>query len=429
MTPPTYSLVSVSTRSEKKGVEVIFASPQKRLSKFYPFFPSLFLPHHLQNTFDELLPQLDLPKYQTITHPHSLQVTATHFEDLKRIAHAVFQHTAYYPSLLEPERQFLLLQGWRYFQGFDDHGNPLPHLFGDTRLDEMTDSLHPTLNALRTHNPHVWKDIMERLALSHELFIPYTAVPPSPEERLNTLLENHFFTHTHAQPITPGQRLTTSTWSMGERELAKRRVFQTPLEGEGQCACCRPQMAIESHVHPGTLVEAIATQDGVYIHTHQEAMSTAYDTTHDHSTRRISHAREWGLRILPIGPLHREEKILIPLTDALAAHHQGLITIHLPENAAWHCHRTPFLLARLKNALDERLSSHQTQETMLLQPYLQQYQLAFTQYSQTNPTVQFHHAASTIIQNLYGGLAWHLVQGPTPWRDATMARLLSQSLP
>lgn len=429
MTPHTYSLVSVSTRSDKRGVEVTFANPWQRFTRHYSFFPSFFHPHTSTIDLEKLLSQLEVPRHQLLGHPHSTQITASTFEELKQIAHALYKHTGYYPSLIEPERQFLLLQNWRYFQSFDEKGNPAQGTFADTRLDEMAESTHATLEVLQKHNPTLANEILAKMSSAHELFIPYTHNPETPEEELEIILENFFFTQNRAKPKAQGNALDTHTWSIAERERAKQRVFQTPLEGEGKCACCKPLGSMEAHLHPGTLVETIATQDGVYIHTNQHTISQEYDSTHPFSNRREMHAREWGLRVKPIGPLARGESIRLPLEEALPAQKQGIVRIHLSEDATWACKQTPLLLTKLQRTLEERATLHHAQETLLVQPYLQQYQLAFAKYSQTNPSVQFHHASLKRVQALQKGLAWHLVQGNTAWRGEAFARLLAHSLP
>jgi hypothetical protein len=430
MSPNTYSLVSVSAREEKRGVDVTFANAQHRLTKFYSFFPSFYLPHTSTTPFESLLHAQLMERHQLVSHPKSLQVMSGTWGDLKKIAQKIYALTHYFPLLIEPERQFLLTQNWRYFQTFDEKLSPLSIAFEETKMEGLAEGMLQTLKELQGHNSILAHQLTQRAIKSHELFVPLTDVPEDLEEALELLLDNHFFKTQTPTPVQTAPKMDRNTWNVEKRNKANQVVWKTPLNNEGNCSCCQPCSPFEAHVQLGSEIDARVTQDGVYIHTNDSLRSQTYHENHSEKEKRIQRAREWGLSTTPMGPLWRGEKITLSLTEARHAHENGLVTLSFdPSKAVWKCKNQPEqLLHQLHTYLFQRLQHHAQTQTELVQPYLTQYQLAYTMYARQNPVVQLHSSGEKTLQEWMGKTPCHLQCGETKWRDTRFTQRLSGAL-
>jgi hypothetical protein len=429
MSPNTYSLTAVSARDERKTIDVTFTNTHNKKIKPFPFFPSFYLPRTSTTPFEKILETISRPPLQIIPHENSTQVICGTWKELKSVAQQIHTNTNYFPHLMEPERQFLLTQNWRYFQTFDEILSPLPETFSNTRVPGLVEELYPTLNAMRTHNAKLEHELCERLVSSHELFLPYTDAPIALHDQLETLLANHLFANHVAVPLQKGNFTTTSTWSHAQRTRANELFSQTPLQGEGKCACCAPTNLFHASLQEGSVVDTRVTQDGVYIHTNNTAQSNEYHETHPGKEKRLARQREFGLSTIPIGPLFRNEKISLALNEARNEIKQGTLMAEINLTLAyWKCTKQPFVLEKIRQNLSARAQVHDVQQNMLTQPYLMQFQLAYTAQLQKDPLVQLHTLAARRTKDWTANLANHLIFHPTAWREATHAQLLEKAV-
>ncbi len=429
MSPNTYSLTAVSAREERQTIDVTFTNNHTKKIKPYPFFPSFYLPRTSTTPFEKILESISRPPLQTISHEYSTQVICKTWNELKQVAQHIHTNTNYFPTLIEPERQFLLTQKWRYFQTFDEKLQPLNQAFADHPLPGLVDTLHTTLEGARQHNPKIEQELRERMVGSHELNIPYTDTPQTLNEQLHTLLENHFFTHQRASPIHTKQYATANQWSHAQRTHANELFFHTPREGEGKCTCCTPTTSFHASIHEGSVIETRVIQDGVYIHTHNTEWSEKYHAQHASKEKRLARQKEFGLATWPIGPLFRNEKIILPIHEAREEIKQG--TLSMENNSTqtyWKCARQPFIMEKLHQTLRERVHVHETQQNVLTQPYLNQYQLAYTKHAAQDPLLQIHTLAMRKTKEWLASLPNYGIYHSNAWTDATHAQLLERAV-
>ncbi len=419
MHPNAYSLVHAAAAIEKPAINVVFSTPTKRVTKQYPFFPSFYLPRTSTNLFETILNASTFPKHQLITHSQSLQIIARDFVELKKIAFTIFAQTHYLPLLIEPERQFLLTQKWRYFQAFDEEFKPLPHSFTDAQLPGFVESIYATLKSLHTHNPKMQAEWNERITCAHELLHPISEKLLSLNEKVEMGMDNYLFAKHIPLPLEGSEPIDTGKWNVAQREEAKKRIIENPLEAEGKCECCIPKSFMEAHVLPHSLVAATTTQDGLYIHTHHSRLSEHYHTTHTGKEKREARAKEYALNHYPIGPLTRNQTITLPLHEAIQEMRTGNVRIAFSTSEAkWKCrNEKPFSLQATLQAFQQRAQLHAQQQNSLLQPYMSQFQLYYTQFAAQDPRVQLHAHAEKLAQQVQENMAWHLIRGETKWRS------------
>ncbi len=429
MSPHTFSLVAVSARDERKTIDVTFTNNSQKKTKPFPFFPSFYLPRTSTTPFEKILETISKPPLQTIPHPHSTQVMCGTWGELKNVAQQVHTSTNYFPQLIEPERQFLLTQNWRYFQTFDEKLSPLNEAFMDTLIPGFVEPLYTTLNGARAHNPKIEQELRERMVASHELFLPYTDAPISSNEQIEMILNNYMFANHRATPLQKGNFTTTSMWSHAQRTRANEIFSQTPIQGEGKCECCKPTNLFYASLQDGSIVDTRVTQDGVYIHTNNITQGNDYHEAHAGKEKRLARQREFGLSTIPIGPLFRNEKISLSLNEARNEIKQGTLAAEINlTNAYWKCAKQPFVFDKIRQSLAARAQLHDVQQNALTQPYLTQFQLAYTSQVQKDPLVQLHTLAARRTKDWELNLANHLIFHPTEWREATHAQLLEKAI-
>ena len=236
---------------------------------------------------------------------------------------------------------------------------------------------------------------------------------------MELFLENAFFSATLAAPYPEQKPLDTSTQTHATREKLKEMVWKSPIDGEGNCACCIPRSVVEKHVHPGSIVRAKSEYDGVYIPLSHKGLSETYDAAHPREhTKRERRKKELGIQILPLGPLAREESVELPLHDALVAQKEGWVSVRMDSpRMAWECRTHAYFLSQLRTQLEQRIQLHAGAHAAYIQPYLQQYQLAYTIHSRNDPLVLLHGASKTLLESMANGLGWHLIAGSTRWRS------------
>lgn len=430
MSPNTYSLTAVSARDERKTIDVTFTNAHTKKIKPFPFFPSFYLPHTSTTPFEKILETISRPPLQIISHEHATQVMCGTWKELKQVAQHIHTNTNYFPQLIEPERQFLLTQGWRYFQTFDANLSPLNEAFADAPIPGLVETLHATLHGARTHNAKLEHELRERIVASHELHLPYTDVPLSPNEQMETLLSNYMFTNHTPLPLHRGKSSNTSAWSHAQRMHANELFSQTPFSlGEGKCSCCQPTNLFHASLHEGSMVNARVTQDGVYIHTHDHAASQTYHEKHAGKEKRLARQREFGLSTIPIGPLYRNETISLTLNEARNEIKQGTLSGEIdPTHTYWKCTKQPYLLEKIRQNISARAQLHDARQNALTQPYLTQFQLAYTTQVQKDPLVQLHTLAARRTKEWTLNLANHLLFQPTPWKEATHTQLIEKAI-
>ena len=171
------------------------------------------------------------------------------------------------------------------------------------------------------------------------------------------------------------------------------------------------------------------TQDGVYIHTNNITQGNDYHEAHAGKEKRLARQREFGLSTIPIGPLFRNEKISLSLNEARNEIKQGTLAAEINlTNAYWKCAKQPFVFDKIRQSLAARAQLHDVQQNALTQPYLTQFQLAYTSQVQKDPLVQLHTLAARRTKDWELNLANHLIFHPTEWREATHAQLLEKAI-
>ncbi len=368
-------------------------------------------------------------RHQTARHEHSTQVICGTWEDLKRIAQLIYQRTNYFPHLVETERQFLLTQNWRYFQTFDDKLIAQPHSFTDAPIPGLVETLHSTLQGARAHNPTIENELRERIVMSHELFLPYTDIPHSPAEQMETFIENVMFSKHIPKPIQTGTFSTRSTWTHAQRTYSSKHFTQTPfLPSEGKCTCCKPTNLFHASLHEGSMIDTRVTQDGVYVHTKDTRVSESFHSAYEGKEKRLARQREFGLPTIPVGPLFRGHTISLPLSEARNEIKQGTLSHQgTLDHAYWKCAQNGFILEKLSNEIQGRALLHESVQSVLTQPYLTQYQLAYTTQIQKDPLVQLHTHAAKRTREWSLNLGNHLIFNNTAWRDPSFASLLEKA--
>ena len=86
----------------------------------------------------------------------------------------------------------------------------------------------------------------------------------------------------------------------------------------------------------------------------------------------------------------------------------------------WKCRHHAPAITHATTQLQELTHYHYQQKNALLQPYMNQYQLYYTQFAHQDPAIQLHSHAQKLTEQLQENMAWHLIRGETKWRTAAI---------
>ncbi|MEK6821309.1 MAG: hypothetical protein AABY11_02840 [archaeon] len=130
----------------------------------------------------------------------------------------------------------------------------------------------------------------------------------------------------------------------------------------------------------------------------------------------------------PLGPFFRGEKIILPLQEAREAHENGLGKIDCPPTQTkWYCRNQKNTLQELRDTLKERYRLHDTRKQVALQPYVSQYQLAYTLHEWKSPEIALREKGTHLLHEWEASLPLHLQNNPTRWRSGEWAHALENS--
>ncbi len=115
--PTQHWLTDVQYLEEKRAVTATFSQLDLRRSVRLPFFPYFFVSKKALSgqLLDEILSSYGKRTFRVEEHEHSFKVVAATFSGLNCLANLLFTSINFIPFVLQPERQFLLQQGWSYF--------------------------------------------------------------------------------------------------------------------------------------------------------------------------------------------------------------------------------------------------------------------------------------------------------------------------
>lgn len=356
MTPDTKRyLTTVKYIPEKKLICAGFLSKGARSTEKFAFFPSLLLPStpFTEAQLSELLSENSI-KSKIFAHENSIEIMAPTFNDLKKIRNIIKPLINSNLLLLEPERQFLIMKGWGYFDsfapdsesGFRKQQISLPK----TELDFLPYAFDELLQDAVVSENSVACNLSRRIVRSNILKIPPQKIPEDNFSLLETLLENILFKHRFAfikrtdsireerqkAPYGKFSEITEFDFSPVLTTLFTMPFFNFGADSL-DCKCCRPKHFSERNVLPNSMVELEFKEDGIYFEPFSNNFSEKFHEENNCKEQRLKQKSEFYLRQIPAGPFFRGERHYILLPDAITLVNEGKAVFTGTEKLHWFC--------------------------------------------------------------------------------------------
>lgn len=318
--PTPYYLSALKYREAKGVMLAEFESENDKIRLEYKFFPSFSFRANPKS--NALLTELlsENPNIHFIQKDSLFRISARNFKELKSAYSTICNTTTLRPVLIEPERQFLILQGWSYYDAFSIEKSPkkLDILAYIPERLESPDSV-AVANLLQIKcKERLTKEFIAKIFLENVLF--------ASGKQLNYVNSEN----TKEYPYCKDFHNQAFTFAIAA--IKNNLGFETI-----NCDCCRAITITEKNVLPNSLMLVKFNQNGFYFNSSSKSFAKQYHLTHANKTARASRRAEFSLAAYPLGPFFANDIETIPLIDALRLQQERSANIIKPKQLFWTC--------------------------------------------------------------------------------------------
>ncbi len=425
LTSNTIYLTRAKYFEEKRKLLLEFSNCKGKRTKTFPFFPRFYLDKRvpfpeLKNILSNYNPQ----KFALKKRPNSFEVIASTFKDLKCLANLCLEAFGKRPQVIEPERQFLLLKGWAYFDGFE-FSNEHPVNLGKSnfpriKIGPLDDSLQGTLCQMMEQDSRLGENFVKGLALSKILKIPVESVPEKCFEQLELFLENLLFKNSFAsfgessgagQESVPEFPKNSNSVEMDFSELwpvLLTRPFYNLGFDSLDCDCCKPGGLFKENVLPNSLARARFLSEGLYFKPVVSEFGESFHCRNPLKENRARLKQEFCLPYLPVGPFSRGQESEIMLCDALKLSSEGKAELLDKTELHWFCLKKESFVSKELVRMNRRIVLLLRQLEEIEKNAFQLHGLMAESTLSTNPDFLLKKALLRELRAIYCSVAKHL---------------------
>ena len=421
----TRYLTRVKYFEEKRKLLLEFSNCKGNRTKTFSFFPRFYLDKRVP--FPELksiLFNYNPQKFVLKKRPNSFEVTASTFKDLKCLANLCLEAFGKRPQIIEPERQFLLLKGWAYFDEFEfsnEHPSKLDKSsFPKIKIGSLGDSLQGTLCQMMEQDSELGENFVKGLALSKILKIPAESVPEKCFEQLELFLENLLFKNSFAsfgesfergRESIPELPKNSNSVEMDFSELWPVLLTQ-PFYNLGfdslNCDCCKPDSLSKENVLPNSLVRTRFLSEGLYFKPAVSKFGAFFHSNNPLKENRAKLKQEFCLPYLPVGPFSRGQESEIMLCDALNLSSEGKAELVDKIELHWFCLKKEAFVSKELVRMNRKIVHISRQLEELERNAFQLHGLMAENSLSTNPDFLLNKAILGELRAIYCSVAKHL---------------------
>lgn len=430
-TPTQFWLTDVRYLEGKRAILAEFSHLSLKRMARQPFFPSFFVSEKAID-FKALKKVLscDKRRFRLRRSKAAFKVSAATFSGLNQLAELLFRETGFRSLVLEPERQFLLERQWSYFDCFTSLSekeflNSGLLLVPKAKLGLFSEPLHETVRQAAELQPSLAEKILESLVLSNSLKLPLCNVPNSRFLQQETLLQNLFWktglgvrgcAESHHSPLVPKESFSASP-CLTEVDFALLwpTLLTKPVCNLGpdsvDCFCCKPHSVSEKNVLPSSLALVEMLQDGFFFESCSASFARDFHRKNPGMKSRLRRMQEFCLKAVPIGPFFREQKIAVPLIDALelaAAKKANLLAV---KEMHWFCLQKESIVSKAVFSLNKRISLLEKKVDETSSRSLKQHGILGPGILSTNPDFLLQQAFLKATEGLLRSIPRHLCNG------------------
>ncbi|MDO8627881.1 MAG: hypothetical protein Q7K42_05425, partial [Candidatus Diapherotrites archaeon] len=276
----------------------------------------------------------------------------------------------------------------------------------------FTKQLKEFSSDLLQQSPETGKQLLEKIAYSHFLKIPFTKIELSQNFLMNSFFENLFFSNSFTlNPSFEKQSLDARTPNGNFSELTEidfSPVFSDILTNSFynisfdslNCSCCKPVSANAANVLPSSFAEAEFLSDGMYFESSNTDWSNDYHSTHAFKQERLKRKNEWKLKFIPVGPFYRNQKQLIPLHDAIQLVKEEKARI-VSTNLSWFCSKREGFVSKQLKHLNKEIVSLNKSLIEMESISSKQFNLFSSAELEKSPEFVFFNFLKNALQNAY----------------------------
>ncbi|MCD6247522.1 MAG: hypothetical protein J7J87_03795 [Candidatus Diapherotrites archaeon] len=325
--PAPYYLSNLKYREAKGIMLVEFEGESDKIKLSYEFFPSFSFKANSKS--GALLSELLSENFDVdfIQKDSLFRISAKNFKELKSAYNFLCNTTLLRPILIEPERQFLILKNWSYYDAFSigEFPKKLDILaYIPEHLESPNSVVLANLLQIKCKE-QLTKDSIARIFLENILFASGKSLScPN-----SSYTKKHFY-------YTDFYKLFTFAVAAIKNNLG----FETI-----NCDCCKSTAIASENVLANSLVLVKFSQNGFYFNSSARCFAEHYHHAHVNKTARDSRRKEFSLATYPIGPFFANDIEAIPLIDALRLQQDGSASIIGPKRLFWVCRNKRSALA------------------------------------------------------------------------------------
>jgi hypothetical protein len=347
--PTHIYLTKVSYIPQKNEIICYFENELKKEAKRFPFIPYIILKNNIsKEKIEELLFSFKIKDFKICEN----KLFSSSFDNLKKISKIIAQLTNKKYLVLEPERIFLIEKGWSYFDSFDKD-------FNKTNSKSFEFFLFQNLNFEEAlcKNPHSLR-LVKQSVLSNILKVPIHNIPKKSEECVELLLENIYFKNGEsiswnneklfysAKEFAPYGEFETSSkidFSPVWPQLLTKSFFN--IGNTINCSCCKPIKLEDNNLLPISKLEVIVKDDFFYS---SNFNTFAMEFHKNNSKKEIRKQKKYDffLKQYPIGPLKKNESVLLPIEDVKKLFGEDKIKLGKNHSLSWFCKKQESFLSK-----------------------------------------------------------------------------------
>lgn len=362
-------LTGLAYSGEKQQIFAEFSSESGKEVERFAFFPFINFSSALSgNQVEELLLSLGIKKFRISSKGELKKIESPIFSELKRISAALTVSFGKKPLLLEPERQFLLSRGWRFFDEFNFE-NSVP---------ERVENFFPDIGFFIAGNVPFSEamgisesgtlELLGRAAVSRILSVKMEGVPNSHKDMAEIFLENfyfktgqqfsfrersEFFVAREFAPLGYYGDVSEIDFSPVWARLFTKNFFNIGAETKN-CECCSPVTIDDANLYPDSLIEVSFLDDGFFFESSSKSFSTDFHESKPLKLTREQKRKEFFLKAPPVGPFFKGQRELVPLCDAKRLLAEGKVSLGKNHSLSWFCKKNESSFSKeLGSVIDE----------------------------------------------------------------------------
>jgi len=418
MSPPnTFCLSNAEYIEEKKRVSVEFSNLTEIKNISFPFVPFILIHNScVDGSFLDFLNSSKKLKIEKISN--GLKIFSSDFSFLKCINSMIHNKGI----LLSPERQFLLLNNWSFFDAFELEEKMTKRElidFPELNLNFSSSSLKDEVSEMLVFSKKSGKTFLNKLVLSNILCLKLVSLPGSKSKLIDFFIEsvlfkNNFAFNKNIPKFDSGfvEKINSGKLKEVDFSFVWPVLFSFPFYNIGfdsvNCSCCKPDKLSESNILPSSLIEVKFLEEAVYFQSSNQDWTEFFHSNALGKEKRIKRMNEWKLNSVPAGPFFRNDVLRVPLIDALKLSSENKAVFFKDHYLIWSCRKKECFFSKELNELNKKIVFFDEKINELEKNLIKENGIAFSLYADENPEFNFFSEYKNTLKILFSSVPFQL---------------------